>query len=70
MVCCIVLNRSSTTQLKLPPASEAHARLWEVLDHGTRLIFLDRLVAIMAQTVEMGRVMTDYNVAMFPVYGP
>lgn len=40
-------------QLKLPLASEAHARLWEVLDHGTRLVVLDRLVAMMAQAVEV-----------------
>lgn len=41
-------------QLKLPlaPASQAHAHLWEFLDDETRLIVLDRLVAMMAQTVE------------------
>ena len=41
-------------QLKLPlaQASQAPARLWEVLDHGTRLVVLDRLAAMMAQAVE------------------
>ena len=44
-------------QLKLPlaRASEAPARLWEVLDHGTRRVVLDRLVAMMAQAVEAPR---------------
>lgn len=42
-------------QLKLPlaRASEAHAHLWEVLDDETRLVVLDRLVAMMAQAVEV-----------------
>lgn len=39
-------------QLKLPLAKEAHARLWEVLDHGRRLVVLDKLVTMMAQAVE------------------
>ena len=50
-------------QLKLPlaRASEAHARLWEVLDHGTRLVVLDRLVAMMAQAVEVRMDEEDTN---------
>lgn len=50
-------------QLKLPlaRASEAPARLWEVLDHGTRLVVLDRLVAMMAQAVEARRDEEDAN---------
>ena len=40
-------------QLKLPLAqtSEPHAQLWEVLDDKTRILILERLVAMMAQTV-------------------
>ena len=50
-------------QLKLPltRASEAHARLWEVLDHATRLVVLDRLVAMMAQAVEVRSDEEDTN---------
>lgn len=50
-------------QLKLPLArvSQAHARLWDVLDDGTRLVVLDRLVAIMAQVVEVRRDEEDTN---------
>ena len=48
-------------QLKLPLASQAHARLWDGLDHGTRLVVLDRLVAMMVQVVEVRREEEDSN---------
>ena len=50
-------------QLELPLArtSKAHARLWEALDHGTRLVVLDRLVAMMAQAVEVRSDEEDTN---------
>ena len=55
MVCCIVLKRSSTMQLKLPLAqtSEPHALLWETLDDKTRTVVLERLVAMMAQAIDV-----------------
>ena len=48
-------------QLKLPLTSEAPARLWEVLDDGTRLVVLDRLVAMMAQAMEVRTNEKDTN---------
>ena len=55
MVCCIAVTRSSTMQLKLPlaPTSEPHARLWEDLDDKTRLVVLERLVAMIAQAIDV-----------------
>ena len=50
-------------QLKLPlaQASEPHVHLWEALDDKTRLVVLDRLVAMMAQVVEVRTVEEDPN---------
>ena len=42
-------------QLKLPLAqtSEPHALLWETLDDKTRFAVLERLVAMMAQAIDV-----------------